>query len=52
MCKVSILTPVNVISEEIKNQVLLVEGIIAGEIPESYYNLEGLEKKDAIEIVN
>ena len=52
VCKVSILTPVNVISEEIKNQVLLVEGIIAGEIPESYYNLEGLEKKDAIEIVN
>ena len=52
VCKVSILTPVNVISEEIKNQVLLVEGIIEGEIPESYYNLEGLEKKDAIEIVN
>ena len=52
VCKVSVLTPVNVISEEIKNQVLLVEGIIAGEIPESYYNLEGLEKKDAIEIVN
>ena len=52
VCEVSILTPVNVISEEIKNQVLLVEGIIAGEIPESYYNLEGLEKKDAIEIVN
>ena len=52
VCKVSILTPVNVISEEIKNQVLLVEGIIAGEIPESYYNLEGLEKKDEIEIVN
>ena len=52
VCKVSILTPVNVISEEIKNQVLLVEGIIAGEIPESYYNLEGLERKDAIEMVN
>lgn len=52
VCKVSILTPVNIISEEIKNQVLLVEGIIAGEIPESYYNLEGLERKDAIEMVN
>ena len=52
VCKVSILTPVNVISEAIKNQVLLVEGIIAGEIPESYYNLEGLERKDAIEMVN
>ena len=52
VCKVSILTPFEVISEEIKNQVLLVEGIIAGEIPQSYYNLEGLESRDAIEIVN
>ena len=39
-------------SEEIRNQVLLVEGIIAGEIPQSYYNLEGLEEKDAIELVD
>ena len=52
VCKVNILTPFQVISEEIKNQVLLVEGIIAGEIPESYYNLEGLESRDAIEIIN
>ena len=52
VCKVSILTPFQVISEEIKNQVLLVEGIIAGEIPDSYYNLEGLESRDAIEIIN
>lgn len=52
VCKVSILTPFEIISEEIKNQVLLVEGLIAGEIPQSYYNLEGLDSKDAIEIIN
>lgn len=52
VCKVSILTPFNVISEEIRNQVLLVEGIIAGEIPQSYYNLEGLRNEDAVEIIN
>lgn len=52
VCKVSILTPFNVISEEIRNQVLLVEGIIAGEIPQSYYNLEGLKNEDAVEIIN
>lgn len=52
VCRVSILTPFNVISEEIRNQVLLVEGIIAGEIPQSYYNLEGLKNEDAVEIIN
>lgn len=52
VCNVTILTPFKVISEEIKNQVLLVEGIIAGEIPNSYYNLEGLDNKDAVEIIN
>lgn len=52
VCNVSILTPFEVITEKITNQVLLVEGIIAGEIPQSYYNLEGLESRDAIEIVD
>src|SRR5699024_369641 len=52
ICNVSILTPFEVMSEEIRNQVLLVEGIIAGEIPQSYYNLEGLDGKDAIELVD
>lgn len=52
ICRVSILTPFKVISEEIKNQVLLVEGIIAGEIPQSYYNLDGLESKDAMEVID
>lgn len=52
ICNVSVLTPFEVMSEEIRNQVLLVEGIIAGEIPQSYYNLEGLEEKDAIELVD
>lgn len=52
VCYVSILTPFEVITEKITNQVLLVEGIIAGEIPQSYYNLEGLDTNDAIEIIN
>lgn len=52
ICNVSILTPFEVMSEEIRNQVLLVEGIIAGDIPQSYYNLEGLEENDAIELID
>ena len=50
-CKVVILTPFNSVEEEIKNQVLLAEAVIVGNIPNTYYNLEGLEKNDTLEIV-
>lgn len=50
-CKVVILTPFNSVEEEIKNQVLLAEAVIIGNIPNTYYNLEGLEKNDTLEIV-
>ena len=43
-CNVNILTPYDVISETIVNQVLLIEGLIVGNIPDTYYNLEGLNK--------
>lgn len=41
-CNAIILTPFNTIEERIINQVLLAEGVIVGEIPNTYYNLEGL----------
>jgi len=41
-----------VIEEQIVNQVLLVEGIIIGEIPDTYYNLEGLTQDQSLEAVN
>ena len=50
-CNVNILTPYNTISETIINQVLLVEGVIIGNIPEAYYNLEGLNDDQLIDIV-
>lgn len=49
-CKVSILTPFNTIEEEIQNQVVLAENVIVGNIPQTYYNFEGMEKKDILEI--
>lgn len=39
---VSILTPFEAIEENITNQVLLVENVIVGKIPETYYNLNGM----------
>ena len=50
-CKVTILTPFETIDEEIYNQVLLAEGLIVGDVPNSYYNLEGLTTDNAIDII-
>lgn len=51
-CEVNILTPFDNISRKITNQVLLAENIIVGNIPSTYYNLEGLNKEsDALEII-
>lgn len=51
-CEVKILLPYNSIDATIKNQVLLVETVIIGEIPSSYYNLEGISKNNAIDLIN
>lgn len=48
-CNVSILTPYNIIKDEIYNQVLLTEGVIIGNIPETYYNIEGLNENQLLE---
>lgn len=50
-CNVSILTPFNSTTEEIKNQILIAEAVIVGEIPSSYYNFNGVDEKDALEVV-
>ena len=50
-CNVSILTPFDNIESQITNQVLLIENVIVGNIPSTYYNLEGLNQSDAIELV-
>lgn len=50
-CKVSILTPFEDIEKEITNQVLLIENIIVGNIPNTYYNLEGMNRGDVLEVI-
>ncbi len=52
-CKVNIVTPIKTISSEINNEVLVAETVIVGPIPDTYYNLEGLNAKtDAMEVIN
>ena len=50
-CNVVILTPFETIEDEIFNQVLLAEGVIIGNVPNSYYNLEGMTTDNAIDII-
>lgn len=50
-CKVSILTPYNVVEETITNEVVLIENVIVGLVPSTYYNLEGMEKSNLVDIV-
>ena len=50
-CEVSVLTPYNTISEKVSNQVLLIENVIVGKIPSTYYNLEGIDSSNAIDII-
>ena len=50
-CNVNILTPYNTITETITNQVLLTEGVIIGNIPDTYYNLEGLNSDQMMEVL-
>lgn len=51
-CNVNILTPFDNTSQEITNQVLLMENIIVGNIPNTYYNLQGVDgSSEALEVM-
>ena len=51
-CIVNILTPFETIERQIGNQVLLIENVIIGKIPSTYYNLEGINgSQDLLEVI-
>lgn len=49
--KVTILTPIKTMQEEISNQVLLAEHVIIGQIPSTYYNFDNLEQGQNLETI-
>ena len=51
-CEINILTPYSTIDSHIENQILFAENMVIGEIPDSYYNLEGIGKEEVLEVVN
>lgn len=50
-CEVCILTPYNTISEKVSNQVILIENVIVGKIPNTYYNLDGIDSSNVLDII-
>lgn len=52
VCEVTILTPYDTIKQKIENQVLLAESVIVGNVPNSYYNIEGdTSKSDSLRLI-
>lgn len=51
-CYFKIVTPMENFEKKVTNQVILAEHVIVGNIPEAYYNLEGLDgSSDALNLV-
>lgn len=50
-CEISVLTPFNTIQESIFNQLILAENVIVGNIPSTYYNIEGISSSQALDLV-
>ena len=50
-CNVTILTPFKTIEEKIANQVLLAEAVIIGTTPNTYYNFDGVDKTNVIDVI-
>lgn len=51
-CEIKILMPYKSINRQIKNQILLVETAIVGDVPETYYNLESMTKEDTVKLID
>lgn len=52
VCNVNIVTSYKTINTEIINQVLLVETVIVGSVPETYYNINGLSEETSMEFID
>ena len=47
-CYVKIITPIKNFEKKITNQVIIAEHVIVGNIPDTYYNLEGMSGVDDV----
>ena len=45
-CNMKIITPTKTYEKQVLNQVIIAENVIVGNIPDSYYNLEGFSSPE------
>jgi len=50
-CDVSILTPYGSMSSEVDDKVLFAENIIVGDVPQAFYNLDGISPADTVPLM-
>ncbi len=50
-CTINVMTPFKDIQDDVTNRVLLSENIIVGQMPSTYYNLEGVNGSDVMEVM-
>lgn len=50
-CYANILTPYRVVEEKITNEVLLIENVVVGLVPSTYYNLEGMDRDKVVDVI-
>lgn len=50
-CTVGIMSPFKTVNKTLESQVVLAENIIVGDVPESYYNFEGLEGSESLNML-
>ena len=39
-------------TKKIENQILLVQAGVVGDVPETYYNLEGINGEDTLQLIH
>ncbi|MNV98352.1 Sporulation protein YunB [compost metagenome] len=52
VCKVKIIAPFYINTQEYKNEIIVAETIIVGDTPATYYNINGLNSDNMLDIVN
>ena len=50
-CNVGVSTPYKNIESSVENQVLLVETVLVGNVPETFYDLEAIPQDDVLEVM-
>lgn len=48
---ISILTPFGCYEKDLDSDILLTEAVIVGEVPDTYYNLEGMKQDDTLNVL-